>query len=75
MKQQQWEPNCGAPLDPGKVKAGLTWDADNRVWCRHEDLGATVTRAPHGWKDLFGAPEKPRGLTVVSLAYDWKVYN
>jgi hypothetical protein len=42
----------------------------------HESLGATVTKAPEGWHDLFGAAaEKPRGLTVVALAYDWQVWN
>jgi hypothetical protein len=68
-------PNCGAPLDPEAVKLGLTWDADTRKWKTHQSLGATVTSPPKGWRDLFGAPEKPRGLTVVSLAYDWKVWN
>jgi hypothetical protein len=57
------------------VEAGMTWCAEQRRWMTHESLGATVTKAPEGWRDLFGAPAKPRGLTVVSLAYDWKVWN
>ena len=54
---EQWIPNCGAPLDPGKVKAGLTWDSASKQWMRHEDLGATVTKAPHGWWKLFETPQ------------------
>ncbi len=68
-------PNCGAPLNPEAVKAGLDWSDEHKRWMTYEENGATVTKAPKGWRDLFGAPEKPRGLTVVSLAYDWKVWN
>lgn len=53
----------------------MTWDAETDTWIRPEHAGAIVTKAPKGWKDLFGAPEKSRGLTVVMLAYDWKDEN
>jgi len=53
----------------------MTWSAEHKRWMTHEELGATVTKAPKGWKELFGAPEKPRGLTVVSIVYDWKLYT
>lgn len=56
MKQEQWEPNCGAPLDPEKVKAGLTWNTELQAWLRPEDNGADVSRAPDGWWTLFGLP-------------------
>jgi len=58
-----------------RERARLTWDAETDTWIRPEEAGAIVTKAPKGWKDLFGAPEKSRGLTVVSLAYDWKESN
>ena len=58
-----------------RLVAGMTWDAETDTWIRPEDSGAIVTKAPKGWKDLFGAPENSRGLTVVSLAYDWKESN
>ena len=58
-----------------RIEAGMTWDAETDTWIRPEHAGAIVTKAPKGWKDLFGAPEKSRGLTVVMLAYDWKEAN
>ena len=71
-------PNCGAPLDPEAVKAGLTWDAETRKWCDPRDLGASVTSPPKGWRDLFGREKRyayPLRLKVVSIVYDWKVFN
>ena len=71
-------PNCGAPLDPEAVKLGLTWDVETRKWKTHQSLGATVTSPPEGWRDLFGLEKRyayPRRLKVVSIVYDWKVFN
>lgn len=53
---EQWTPNCGAPLDPEKVKAGLMWDAEIKLWVFPEEVGATVTKPPHEWWKLFGEP-------------------
>lgn len=68
---EKWPPNCGAPLDPEKVRAGLTWDAYNKQWVRPEDLGATVTRAPDGWWTLFGLPYHKGKAMVWKFQQDY----
>jgi len=54
---KDWPVNCGAPLDPEKVKAGYTWSMKREQWERPRDHGAQVTRAPKEWWLLFGAPQ------------------
>ena len=71
-------PNCGAPLNPEAVKQGKTWDSASGKWVSHQELGAVVTSPPQGWRDLFGRGERyayTPGLKVVSIVYDWKLYN
>lgn len=71
-------PNCGGPLNPEAVKAGLTWYAEGRKWVPHQALGAVVSSPPAGWRDLFGRGERyayTPGLKVVSIVYDWKLFN
>ncbi len=78
-QSKKWPLNCGGPLDPDQVNAGLTWDSDTRKWVTHQSLGATVTKAPKGWQALFSEFNVryayPRTLKVVSIVYDWKVFN
>ncbi len=57
------------------MKEGKTWDEEHQAWMTHEELGASVTKAPKGWQKLFGAPPKRPGLKVVSIVYDWKLYT
>ncbi len=61
--------NCGAPKHKAFVRAGKTWSAKHRKYLFPDELGAVVTKAPKGWQKLFGAPEAPRGLKVVSITY------
>lgn len=49
-----WPVNCGAPLDPEKVKAGLVWCAAEKRWMTHQENGAEVFKAPDGWWTFFG---------------------
>lgn len=56
MVTEQWIPNCGAPLDPEKVKAGFTWDPEISLWVRPEEQGGETYWAPDGWWTLFGLP-------------------
>lgn len=53
MKAEQWTPNCGAPLDPEKIKAGLMWDAEIKLWVRPEEVGAQIHKPPKEWWKLF----------------------
>ena len=53
---EDWPVNCGAPLDPEKVKAGFTWSAGRKQWVRPEERGAEVYWAPDGWWTFFGTP-------------------
>lgn len=64
---RRWDEGS-APRDSGKVRAGMTWCSECQSWVDSKTFGVRF-KAPEGWQKLFGAPEKPRGLTVVSLAY------
>ena len=55
------------------IKRGWTWSAKHGEWRPHKTLSAEVTKAPKGWARFFGAPKEPRGLSVVSIVYDWKL--
>ncbi len=72
-------PNCGAPLNPEGVNAGQTWDSEARKWVTHQSLGATLSNPQKGWQGLFSEFNEryayPRRLKVVSIVYDWKVFN
>lgn len=72
-------PNGGAPKHAENVKAGLTWSHERKLWYHPVQLGAVVSKAPEGWQGLFSEFHKryayPRRLKVVSIVYDWKVFN
>ena len=53
---KHWPVNCGAPLDPEKVKEGLTWCSELQAWLTLEDAGAETFKAPDGWWTFFGVP-------------------
>lgn len=44
-------------------------------WKWSTKYGAMVAKAPKGWRKLFGARPASRGLKVVSIVYDWKLYT
>ena len=54
---EHWPVNRGAPLDPEKVKAGLTWNAELQAWLTPEDAGAEAFKLPDGWWTFFGEPQ------------------
>ena len=64
---RRWD-EAPPPKDPGAIKRGLTWCAECQSYLDSKTFGV-VFKAPKGWQDLFGAPEKARGLTVVQLHY------
>lgn len=77
-EETEFIPNCGHSVNPEAVKAGKTFDSATGNWCYPNDLGAVVTAPPEQWEDQFGRGERyeyAKGLKVVSIVYDWKVFN
>ena len=68
---EQWTPNCGAPLDRDKVRAGFTWDAEIKLWVRPEEVGATVTKLDDGWWTFFGLPYHSGKAMVRKFQQDY----